>query len=207
MEIISSIGVLLGSSWASGVNLYLSMAGLGIAHRMEWIKLPGDLEVISHPAIVGVAIFLFIVEFVADKVPYIDSLWDSVHTFVRPIAGSAIGYAAMSDSSQVIQIVVALITGGIALDSHLTKATSRLAINASPEPVTNSVASVTEDATVVGALYLILYHPVVIAVLVIIFVLLSVWFFRKMYRFLKRVFSFSGKGRPEATILLESRVE
>lgn len=204
MEIINSIGVLLGSSWASGVNLYLSMASLGIAHRMEWIKLPGDLEIISHPAILGVAIFLFAVEFVADKVPYIDSLWDSVHTFIRPLAGAAIGYAAMSDSSQVMQIVVALLTGGIAFDSHLIKATSRLAINASPEPVTNSVASVTEDATVIGALYLTLHHPVVIAILVILFVVLSLWVFKKMYKILKRVFSFSDKRKPKETHLLSA---
>ncbi|GJQ60568.1 MAG: DUF4126 domain-containing protein [Candidatus Scalindua sp. AMX11] len=205
MEIISSIGILLGSSWASGVNLYLSMAGLGIAHRMEWIKLPGDLEIISHPAILGVAIFLFVVEFIADKIPYVDSLWDSFHTFIRPLAGAAIGYSAMSDSSQVMQIVVALLTGGIALDSHLTKATSRLAINASPEPVSNSVASLTEDATVIGALYLILYHPVVIAILVTLFIILSVWFLRKMYRFLRRVFSFSDKGKPRETNLLTQK--
>jgi hypothetical protein len=181
------------------------MAGLGIAHRMDWIKLPGDLEIISHPAILGVAIFLFIVEFVADKVPYIDSLWDSFHTFIRPLAGAAIGYSAMSDSSQVMQIVVALLTGGIALDSHLTKATSRLAINASPEPVSNSVASVTEDATVIGALYLILYHPVVIAILVTLFIIVSVWFLRKMYRFLKRVFRFSDRGKPQETNLLTEK--
>ncbi|MDR4503567.1 MAG: DUF4126 domain-containing protein [Candidatus Scalindua sp.] len=204
MEIISSIGLLLGSSWASGVNLYLSMAGLGIAHRMEWIKLPGDLEIISHPAIVGVAVFLFAVEFIADKVPYIDTLWDTVHTFIRPLAGAAIGYTAVSDSSQIMQIVVALLTGGIALDSHLVKATSRLAINASPEPVTNSVASVTEDATVIGTLYLVLHHPVVIAILVTIFIVLSVWFFKKMYKFLKRVFSFSDKRKPKEINLLTS---
>ncbi|MDR4496739.1 MAG: DUF4126 domain-containing protein [Candidatus Scalindua sp.] len=202
MEIFSSIGVLLGSSWASGVNLYLSMAGLGIAHRMEWIKLPGDLEIISHPLIVGIAIFLFFVEFVADKVPYIDSLWDSVHTFIRPLAGAAIGYTAMADSSQLIQIVVALLTGGIALDSHLIKATSRLAINASPEPVTNSIASVTEDATVIGTLYLILHHPFVIAILVTLFIIFSLWFLRKMFRFVKRVFSLSDTGRPKDSNLL-----
>ncbi len=196
MDIFSSIGLLLGSSWASGVNLYLSMAGLGIAHRMEWIKLPGNLEVLSHPLIVGVAIFLFVIEFVVDKVPYVDSVWDSVHTFIRPIASAVLGYMAMGDAGSVIQILIALLTGGIALDSHLTKATTRLAINASPEPVSNSIASVTKDATVIGALYLIINHPIVIAILVTLFIVFSIWFLKKMFKFMKKVFSFSGKGKP-----------
>ncbi len=197
MEMISSIGVLLGSSWASGVNLYMSVAGLGIAHRMNWIELPGDLEVLSHPLIIGVAGVLYLIEFVADKIPYVDSLWDSVHTFIRPVASAVLGYAAMGgEAGQVMQILVALLTGGIALDSHLTKATTRLAINASPEPVTNSIASVTEDATVIGTLYLIIHHPVAIAVLVTVFIIFSIWFLMKMFKFMKRVFSFSDKRKP-----------
>ena len=196
MDIFSSIGLLLGSSWASGVNLYMSMAGLGIAHRMNWLELPGDLEVLSHPLIIGVAGVLYLVEFVADKIPYVDSIWDSVHTFIRPVASAVLGYAAMGEAGQVLQVLVALLTGGIALDSHLTKATTRLAINASPEPVTNSIASVTEDATVIGTLYLIINHPVAIAVLVTVFIIFSIWFLMKMFKFMKRVFSFSGKRKP-----------
>ena len=196
MEMISSIGVLLGSSWASGVNLYMSVAGLGIAHRMNWLELPGDMEIISHPLIIGVAGALYLVEFVADKIPYVDSIWDSVHTFIRPVASAVLGYTAMGESGQVIQVLTALLTGGIALDSHLTKATTRLAINASPEPVTNSIASVTEDATVIGTLYLIINHPVAIAVLVTVFIIFSIWFLMKMFKFMKRVFSFSGKRKP-----------
>jgi len=195
MDIISSIGVLLGSSWASGVNLYLTMAGLGIAHRMEWMKLPGNLEVLSHPLIMGGAIFLFLIEFVADKVPYVDSIWDSVHTFIRPIASAVLGYTAMADAGQVMQVLIAFLTGSIALDSHLTKATTRLAINASPEPVSNSIASVTEDATVIGALYLIINHPIVIAILVTLFIVFSIWFLKKMFKFMKKVFSFSGRRK------------
>ncbi len=201
MEIISSIGVLLGSSWASGVNLYLSMAGLGIAQRMNWIELPGNLEVLSHPLIIGVAVFLYAVEFIADKIPYVDSVWDSVHTFIRPIASAVLGYTAMADSGQVMQILIAIMTGGIALDSHLTKATTRLAINTSPEPVSNSVASVTEDATVIGILYLIINHPIVAAVLVTLFIIFSVWFFKKMFKYVKKVFSFLSKRKlKEANI-------
>ncbi len=195
MEMISSIGLLLGSSWASGVNLYMSMAGLGIAHRMNWLELPGDLEVLSHPLIIGVAGVLYLIEFVADKIPYVDSLWDSVHTFIRPIASAVFGYAAMGDAGQVMQILVMLLTGGIALDSHLTKATTRLAINASPEPLSNSVASVTEDVTVVGILYLIINHPIIVAVLTILFIAFSIWFLKKMFKYVKKAFSFSGRRK------------
>ena len=108
------------------------MAGLGIAQRMDWIELPGNLEVLSHPLIIGVAIFLYAVEFVADKIPYVDSVWDSVHTFIRPIASAVLGYAAMADAGSVMQVLIAILTGSIAMDSHLTKATTRLAINSSP---------------------------------------------------------------------------
>jgi Domain of unknown function (DUF4126) len=199
MEIFNSIGLLLGGSWASGINLYMSMAGLGIASRMEWITLPENLEILSNPIVIVVALALFGIEFVADKIPYVDSLWDSVHTFIRPLATSALGYTAMADSGMIIQVLIAFLTGTISLESHLTKATSRAIINASPEPVTNSVASVTEDATVAGTLYLIICHPVVATVLVTIFIIISFWFLKKMFTYLKKVFNFSGREKFKET--------
>ena len=136
MDIFNSIGLLLGGSWAAGINLYMSMAGLGIANRLEWITLPENLDILSNPVVIIVALTLFGIEFVADKIPYVDSLWDSVHTFIRPLATSALGYTAMADSGMIIQLLIAFLTGTISLESHLTKATTRVAINASPEPVT-----------------------------------------------------------------------
>ena len=100
---LSSLGFLLGSSWASGINLYLTVACLGIAQRMEWIQLPGNLEILSHPLVIGVAIALAIIEFVADKVPYVDSTWDAVHTFIRPAGGLAIGYMAMTGADPALR--------------------------------------------------------------------------------------------------------
>ncbi|MCK5655771.1 MAG: DUF4126 domain-containing protein [Candidatus Aureabacteria bacterium] len=189
MEFVNQISVLLGSSWASGINLYLSISGLGIAQRMGWINLPGDMQVLSHPLIIGIAIVLFFIEFFADKIPYVDSAWDSVHTFIRPVGGAALGYIALADMGPVVQVPVALLTGSIAMDAHLTKATSRAAINTSPEPVSNSVASVTEDVSVLGILYLIITHPIVAAILVILFIIFSIWFLKKMFRFVKRIFT------------------
>ncbi len=193
MENLSSLGVLLGGSWASGVNLYLTTAGLGIAHRMGWISLPGKMETIAHPLVIGIALLLFAIEFFADKIPYVDSAWDTIHTFIRPAGGMILGYLAMADAGPAIQYPVAVLSGAVALDSHLTKATTRVAINASPDPVTNSIASVAEDTSVLGALYLIIKHPVFASLAVILFILFSIWFLKKMFLFVKKIF---GK-KPE----------
>jgi hypothetical protein len=190
MEALSSLGVLLGGSWASGVNLYMTIATLGIAQRMHWITLPGKLGVISNLLIISVAIIMYIVEFVADKIPYFDSIWDTIHTFIRPLGGAIMGYMSMANIGPAAQIPVALLTGAVAFDSHLTKATTRVAINTSPEPITNSIASVTEDASVMGVMFLIIKHPIIAAILVILFIIFSIWFLRMMFRFLSKFFRF-----------------
>ena len=193
MEFFNSLGILMGGSWASGINLYLTTAGLGIAHRMGWVTLPGNMDSLAHPLVIGAALLIFAVEFVADKIPYVDSAWDSVHTFIRPAGAMILGYMAMADMGPAAQYPVALLTGAIAMDSHLTKATSRLAINTSPEPFSNVAASVTEDAGVLGAIYLIIKHPVIASLLVILFILFSIWFLKKMFRFMKKIFSRQDK--------------
>lgn len=194
MDFANILPLILGSSWASGVNLYLTLAGLGIANRFGWVSLPGQLDGVSHPLIILLAVLMFAVEFCADKIPLVDSAWDSIHTFIRPVGGTVIGYLAMADANPVLQTSVALMTGSIALDSHLTKATTRAAINTSPEPVTNSIASVTEDVSVLGALYLIINHPVIISILVIIFIVFSIWFLRKMFHIVKKIFGKNKKA-------------
>jgi hypothetical protein len=193
---LGSFGLLLGSGWSAGINLYLTAAGLGIAHRLHWINLPGELDVLSHWAVIAVAVILYAIEFFADKFPYVDSAWDSVHTIIRPAGGMMIGYLAMSDANPAYQFAIALLIGSIALDSHLTKATTRVVINTSPEPVSNSIASVTEDAGVLGVLYLIINYPIIASLLVILFVVFSFWFLKKMFRFLKSVFT---KIKPSET--------
>ncbi len=188
MDFLGNVPLLLGSSWASGVNLYLTIAVLGISQRFGWITLPGDMQVLSNFFIIGLALALYAIEFVADKVPFVDSVWDSFHTFIRPLGGAGLGFLATANGGPVVQTSVALLTGAIAMDSHLTKATARAAINSSPEPVSNSVASVTEDISVVGIFYLILQYPIIAALVVILFIIFSIWFLKKMFHFLKRVF-------------------
>lgn len=188
MQIFNNFALLLGGSWASGVNLYMTVAGLGIAHRAGWIQLPGQMSSLSHPLVIGVAVILYLIEFVADKIPFVDSAWDMVHTLIRPLGGMVLGYLSMAGVGPAFQYPVAILTGAISLDSHLTKATSRAAINTSPEPFSNSIASVTEDAAVVGVLYLIIKHPIIASILVVLFILFSIWFLKTMFRFLKRIF-------------------
>jgi hypothetical protein len=197
MEVLNSIGTLLGGSWASGVNLYMTVAGLGIAQRMHWISLPGNMNALSNPLIILVAVVMYIVEFVADKIPFFDSVWDTAHTFIRPIGGAVLGYMASSHMGPAAQIPVALLTGAVSLSSHLTKATSRVAINTTTPPGTNAVVSVGEDASVFGIMYLIIKHPIIAAILVILFIAFSIWFLRKMFRFLKKVLGFIFKSNEK----------
>ncbi len=188
MNVLNFVGLLLGSSWGSGINLYLTVAGLGIAHRIGWITLPGQLEGISSLPVIIIAVVLFVIEFFADKIPYVDSAWDSFHTFIRPAGGAIMGYLATSEIGPAVQIPVGLFTGAVSLDSHLTKASSRVAINSSPEPISNSVASVTEDSFVIGVLWLIINHPILAGIFVVLFILFSIWFLKVMFKFVKKIF-------------------
>jgi len=197
-NIISGIGTLLGGAWASGVNLYLTVAVLGVADRLGFIDLPGRLDVISHPLIIAVALLLFAVEFFADKIPYVDSAWDSFHTLIRPLGAGAMAFMAMSGTNEAVQLSTAMVCGGVALDSHLTKATARAAINTSPEPFTNIAASVSEDSLVLAVLWFMWRHPVITGVLIIAFIAFSIWFLMVMFRFLRKVFRFVSGSRDEA---------
>lgn len=198
MEILNGLGLILGESWAAGFNLYLTIAGLGIADRAGLIDLPGNLDILSNPLVIGVAIILFLIEFAADKIPYVDSAWDSFHTVIRPLGGSAMAYMATSNFDPSIQYSAAMIGGMVSMESHLTKATGRAAINTSPEPVTNTIASVTEDVTVVGLLWLIVNHPVIAAIASVILIVMGVVLIKLLFRFLKSVFRFfSGKAKKD----------
>lgn len=196
-NLIASIGTLLGGAWASGINLYLTIAVLGIADRLGLIRLPGSLDVLAHPLIITVAVLLFLLEFFADKIPYIDSVWDSFHTFIRPAGAALLAFLATSGTSEAVQLSTAMVCGGVALDSHLTKATTRAAINTSPEPFTNIIASVSEDSAVLVVLWLMYRHPVITGILVIAFIVFSIWFLKVMFRFLRKVFQFLTGNRED----------
>src|ERR1700722_4715929 len=141
MGITQTLALSLGPAWVSGINLYAAVATLGLVGRFSSIKLPGELGIVTEWWVIALAVALYLVEFFADKIPYVDSSWDAVHTFVRPLAGAALAAAAWSDSGPSIEIAALLVGGGLAAGSHATKASTRLAINTSPEPVSNIAAS------------------------------------------------------------------
>lgn len=188
MEWFSTLTLALGSAWTSGINLYATVSVLGLLQKFGGVKLPGGLEVLDHWAIIGVAGGLYIVEFFADKIPYVDSVWDVIHTFIRVPAGAIVAWAAVSEMSPAVVIPATLIGGGLAFSSHGTKATARIAANLSPEPVSNWTLSLVEDAVAIGGALLAVFAPFVIAAVLIVFVLFFFWFFPKIFRAIKRLF-------------------
>jgi hypothetical protein len=178
----------MGTAWTSGINLYATVAALGIANLAQLIQLPPNLQVLSHPAVIGVACTMYVIEFFADKVPYVDSGWDVLHTFIRVPAGAILAARTLGDMNPALELAALLAGGSIALAAHGMKATTRLAINASPEPFSNWAASVAEDLTVLGSIWMIFNHPIVMIILVVSFLTLMVWLLPKLFRLAKRGF-------------------
>jgi hypothetical protein len=143
------------------VNLYATVAILGLAARYHWVTLPPQFEVFNNNVVIGAAIVLYVVEFFADKIPYVDTLWDMLHTAIRPIGGALIAVATLGEASPATEGMVALLGGTVAAGSHLTKTSTRAAANASPEPFSNWILSLGEDLFVVGLGFLALQYPVV----------------------------------------------
>jgi len=188
MEWFSTLTLALGSAWTSGINLYATVAVLGALQKFGLAKLPGGLDVLDNWWIIGVAGGLYVIEFVADKVPYVDSVWDVVHTFIRVPAGAAVAYAATTNDAGVVNVIATLLGGGLALSSHGTKAALRAGANLSPEPVSNWVLSVLEDIVAFAGAILAVFAPVIIAIVLIIFALFFAWFAPKVFRALRRIF-------------------
>lgn len=198
MSSIQMMALSLAGGWVTGLNLYLTAAALGVAERMHWIALPGDLTILGNPLVIFLAVLLYLIEFVIDKIPFLDSAWDSVHTLIRPVGGAALASMAYSQSPESFQHMAAAIAGALSLSAHLAKAGSRIVINTSPEPFSNSVASVTEDGIVLGLLWLIFQHPILSMVVVIGLLALTIWLIPKVFRFMKRFFQMiSGKKETE----------
>jgi len=155
----------LALAWGAGIRVYAVLFLCGFAAQMGWIELPGNLSVLAHPLVLGVSGFMLAVEFLADKVPWIDSVWDAVHTFIRIPAGAALMAMAFSDDPGAVTAAAAILGGAVAAGAHFTKAGARSAINLSPEPFSNWAASLTEDAAVPAGLWLAIAHPVAFLVL------------------------------------------
>jgi len=180
---IETIGVISGSGWASGLNLYLTTLMLGIAGRAGWADIP---EVLTRTDVMIVAGVLFAIEFVADKVPFLDSFWDAIHTFIRPIGAAAIGAVIAGDSGSIGAAVGGILSGVLALDAHSAKASTRVMVNASPEPVSNAAVSLFEDFSVAGLVVLAVTFPlvtiIVVAILVVAATALTIWLWKSVRR-------------------------
>ncbi|MEO8649235.1 MAG: DUF4126 domain-containing protein [Acidobacteriota bacterium] len=192
MEWFSTLSLALGTAWTSGINLYATVSVLGLLQRLGGVKLPGGLDVLDNWWIIGIAGGLYIVEFFADKIPYVDSVWDVVHTFIRVPAGVIVAYAATSDMNPSVYIPAALIGGGFAFASHGTKAAARAAANLSPEPVSNWTLSIAEDIIAFAGSFLAVFAPFVIAFVLLVFAIFFLWFFPKVYRAVRRIFQAIG---------------
>jgi hypothetical protein len=186
-QLISTIAIAMGASWVSGINLYAAVATLGLLGRFAHLQLPGELEALTSWWVIGIAVVLYVIEFVADKVPYVDSTWDVIHTFIRVPAGAVLAASAFGDFDRSIQVIALLLGGGLALSSHGTKAATRAMLNASPEPVSNWIASIAEDILAVLSVVASVFVPVLIFVIVGAGLVISFLVFRKILRFFSQV--------------------
>jgi hypothetical protein len=185
---LTTLGFAMGSAWLSGINLYATVATLGLLQRFHVVKMPGDLGYLSHSWVIGAALALYAIEFIADKVPAVDSVWDVVHTFIRIPAGAILAATAFAHFDPAVQVVALLMGGTLALSSHGTKTATRLTANTSPEPFSNIFLSLFEDAIAIGGSLLMALHPAVILVVVVVALIVSIVIFRVIRRALGRLF-------------------
>ncbi len=184
-EIARIIALTMGAAWAAGINLYAAIATLGILSVTGNMTLPPDLQVLANPLVIGAACLMFAVEFIADKMPGVDTGWDTVHTFIRIPAGALLAAGAVGELNPAVSLAAALLGGTLAAGTHGMKAGSRLLINTSPEPLTNWTASIVEDIMVIGGIWAAVHHPWVFLVLLAIFILLMIWLLPKVWRGIK----------------------
>lgn len=180
------VGLVLGSSFAAGLNLYATVLIAGLVQLAGWTVLPGALGVLAHPAVLGVAGALFLVEFLADKVPFVDNAWDAVHTFIRPAAAALLAAGAFAGLPDGYKMGAALLAGTVALTSHGAKASTRAAANVSPEPVSNWILSTAEDLLAAGLTWLATAHPYVAAGIVVVLLVAALLLVRTIIRLARR---------------------
>lgn len=192
MDPITLLGTALGLGFAAGLRLYATVLALGLALRYDLLILPAGLqplETLEHPVVIGVAAVMYVAEFISDKVPWFDSAWDAVHTFIRPVGAAVLGFAAFSEIDPLARTLLVLVCGGVALTSHVSKAAARVAVNHSPEPFSNWGLSLAGDAAVPALVWLTMTHPLLVMALVLIALVFAFWLIRKTLRLLRYGYS------------------
>jgi hypothetical protein len=202
MDWFATLSLALGSAWTSGINLYATVTVLGLLQKFGATQLPGGLDVLDNWWIIGIGGGLYAVEFFADKIPYVDSVWDVVHTFIRVPAGAIVAYAATTNLDPTVATIATLFGGGLALSSHGTKSALRATANLSPEPISNWALSFLEDGIAIIGSLLAVFAPFVIAGVLIIFSIVFIWIFPKVFRAMRRLVNairslFAGDGFME----------
>ncbi len=208
-QITNTIALTMGVAWASGINLYAALLTLGVMGATGNITLPPDLVILTDPLVIGAAGLMFLVEFIADKMPGVDTGWDSIHTFIRIPAGALLAAGAVGDVTPALSIAAALVGGGLAATTHATKAGSRVMINTSPEPFSNWTASLAEDFAVIAGLWTAVHYPWLFLVLLLVFIILMIWLLPKIWRGIKKVFAFIQDmfHKKEKTSISDDKVE
>jgi len=188
MSLVSALGYTIPFAFASGLNVYATIAVLGLSSHFGLVSLPQQFRAFDHPAVIGVALLMYVVEFVADKIPWFDSVWDALHTVIRPLGGAFVAVAALGDASPMATTLAALLGGSVAMTTHLTKTGTRAAANTSPEPFSNWILSFSEDALAIGLTYGAIRHPdVALAIAVVLLIVIGA-FSALIVRFVRRRF-------------------
>lgn len=188
MSFIGTLALAMGSAWVSGINLYAAVATLGLLSRFADLELPGDLQALNNWWVIGIAASLYTVEFFADKIPFLDSVWDLIHTFIRIPAGAVLAAGAFGDFNPTVRVVALLLGGGLAFSSHGAKAATRAAINTSPEPVSNIAVSLFEDVVAFASILAAYFLPLLLIVAVTVFTVASLILLPRFLRFVRRLF-------------------
>lgn len=186
-DLLTQLALAGGLAWASGVRLYAVCCVLGLLGHFHWLQLPGHLNLLAHPHVLMASSVLCACEFVADKVPWFDSIWDAVHTLIRGPGGAVLAAMAVSNGMEqpVVQVLAAILGGSIATSTHLTKAGARALINHSPEPFSNWAASASEDVATLGILWLAWQHPIIFCLLLLLFIAVMAYVLPKLWRALR----------------------
>lgn len=200
-NLVETLALAMGASWASGINLYAAILAIGIMGSTGTMDLPPGLEILSNPLVLGAAGLMYAVEFFADKMPGVDTGWDAIHTFIRVPAGAMLAAGAVGDIGPAAELAAFMVGGTVAATTHATKAGGRVLINTSPEPVTNWTASFAEDIAVFAGIWAALNHPIIFLVLFVAFMAFALWVLPKIWRAIKWLFakirSFFGGRKPE----------
>lgn len=187
-QISTTLALTMGLAWASGINLYATLLTLGFLANSGNIVLPPDLQIVANPVVMVAAGLMYCVEFFADKTPGVDTGWDAIHTFIRIPAGAMLAAGAVGELNPAVELAAAIVGGGMAAGSHITKAGSRVLINTSPEPFSNWAASIGEDVAVITGVWAAIRHPFIFLIALALFILLMIWLLPRIWAGIKKVF-------------------